>query len=446
MKKLYVLAFIALSLIIALPAFAAPRVALPHRLTWDADMIDSDISGKTGAGVYIAVLDTGLTSNWRDYFPPERIATELGKGFYEPVHYNNQTGQDVEAGYIVETSFIGSTYSTHGTHVVSTIIGYNYYSPTDAAQGYPLPPIYVEGIAPGATIIPVKVLHNYNLGQEGKFVFGTSDAVAAGINYVTSLKLAHPEWPIVISMSIGSSEPAEVEKTAIDNAIAAGVIVVAAAGNDGLAGMDWPGAYPEVISAGSVGWKYEWYAPTTSPPPRYRLWWLQDSTYGYRDIPETTPSGDVYVSDFSGRENQTRAEPFPWAGSQQLDVLAPGSWVRGPFPGTPGYAHLPWWSEGKPRGVPYGGSYYYVGGTSMATPHVSAVAAMLLEKQPTLTQSQVESTLKSTAMPIPAGEMLIYDISPAPPQPPGWYNMTWGGTEATGAGLLQAKAAVDAVP
>jgi len=38
--------------------------------------------------------------------------------------------------------------------------------------------------------------------------------------------------------------------------------------------------------------------------------------------------------------------------------------------------------------------------------------------------------------------MMIYDISPAP----GWYNMTWGGSEATGSGLIQADAAVAAVP
>jgi hypothetical protein len=49
--------------------------------------------GYTGKGVYVAVLDTGLVPNWRDYFPANRIATKLGKGFYEPIHVNPKTGE-----------------------------------------------------------------------------------------------------------------------------------------------------------------------------------------------------------------------------------------------------------------------------------------------------------------------------------------------------------------
>ena len=445
MKRLYlVIPSIIFATVLIVPAFARPPMILMQKSTWDADMINSDSSGYTGKGVYVAVLDTGLTSNWRDYFPAERIATELGMGFYEPVHYNPKTDSEVGDGYVVETSWVGSTYSTHGTHVVSTIIGYNYYSTSDAAAGLSLPPLYIKGIAPDVTIIPVKVLHNYNLGSEGKFVFGTDNAVAAGIDYVRGLKEMHPEWPIVISMSIGAGEPSPVEKAAIDAAIDAGVIIVAAAGNAGSTGMDWPGAYPEVISAGANGWRYEWLTPTTKVP-YYRLWWLQDNTYGYNDIVEPTAATEVYVTDFSSRENQTLAGLYPWAGPQQLDVIAPGSWVRGPFPGTPGYSHLPWWAAGNPpptSPVFRGNNFYYVGGTSMATPHVSSVAAHVLEKDPTLTQAQVEFYIKSTALPIPAGSMTIFDISPTQ----GWYTYSWGGTEATGSGLILADAATAATP
>jgi subtilisin family serine protease len=130
------------------------------------------------------------------------------------------------------------------------------------------------------TIIPVKVLDTYNLppytGPEG-IVFGTDLMVAAGIRYATELKLKGYS-PMIISMSLGGPEPSDIIEDAIKYAIDNGVIVVAAAGNDGLEGMDWPGAYPEVISVGACGWKYEWYGPGyKAPPPRYRLWWLQDS-------------------------------------------------------------------------------------------------------------------------------------------------------------------------
>jgi hypothetical protein len=103
MKKIgLVLTFAVLTLILATPSFAAPKIVLPHRSTWDADMINSPGTGYTGAGVYVAVLDTGLVPNWRDYFPVDRIATHLGKGFIEEVHVDPQTGELIYAGFVHE--------------------------------------------------------------------------------------------------------------------------------------------------------------------------------------------------------------------------------------------------------------------------------------------------------------------------------------------------------
>lgn len=87
------------------------------------------------------------------------------------------------------------------------------------------------------------------------------------------------------------------------------------------------------------------------------------------------------------------------------------------------------------------GNYYYVGGTSMATPHVAGVAAQLLEMDAALDQGQVQMILKATALPIASGSMTVWDLSPTP----GWYTYAWG-DDATGAGLVQADAAVAAVP
>lgn len=105
--------------------------------------------------------------------------------------------------------------------------------------------------------------------------------------------------------------------------------------------MGWPGAYPQVISAAASGWIYEWYKPgLVAPSSRTlgdRLWWLQSNLHGYNDIPESNNAAETYVTLFSSRENQSRVPGFP----QEVDALAPGSWVRGPFPATPGYAHLP---------------------------------------------------------------------------------------------------------
>lgn len=422
--------------------------------TWDSDMINVEAVTQTGAGVYVAVLDTGLVPYWRDYFPEARVATELGAGFEQQVIFKQKNedpcGVEVEVGKLRESTWVGSTTSTHGTHVASTILGYSYYSNYDALAGYELPPIIVRGIAPEVTVIPVKVLADYTIPNlpfctdpgplpAEQVNFGTSEMVAAGINYATDLAIEGYR-PMVINMSLGGSALEPVEQAALDRAIANGVIVVAAAGNEGELGMGYPGAYPPVISAGATGWTGEWLYPDTQTE-RYRMWWLQyfDAPMmpGSGETDDPTETSDVYVTDFS-----SRALP-----GQELDVLAPGSWVRGPFPGVPGYSHLPWWSNG--RGDINGvnpGNFYYVGGTSMATPHVAAAAALLLQADPTLNQAQVEGILKSTALPIEAnGSRYIYNFDH-------WADMPWDSDcegvpcDPVGAGLLQVDAAMSATP
>jgi len=450
------LAAAALLALVSLPStagneFSGSTSTIGGYSTWDSDIINIEKVSQTGRGVYVAVLDTGLVPNWRDYFPEARVAIGLGTGFDQSVNF--KAGADpcqveVEVGKLRQTTWVGSTGSTHGTHVSSTIIGYNYQSPADAAAGFALPPIQVRGIAPEATIIPVKVLADYQTppapqcGQAGgKVVFGTSAMVAAGINYATDLANAGYR-PMVINMSLGGPELESVEKAAIDRAIANGVIVVAAAGNEGVAGMGFPGAYPPVISAGSAGWTGEWLFPGAGP--RYRMWWLQYPNAPIvpfsGDTADPTVASDVYVSDFSSRAIASAG--------QQLDVLAPGSWVRGPFPGDPGFNHLPWWSNGQ--GALRGrnsGNFFYVGGTSMATPHVVSVAALMLQKNPAMQQAQVESILKASALPIPSvGSQLVFDFDH-------FTTIVWdnscgalGSCDAVGRGLIQADKALALTP
>src|SRR5690348_1011536 len=64
--------------------------------TWDSDMINIEKVSQTGAGVYIAVLDTGLVPNWRDYFPEQRIATKLGTGFDQTVTFKARSQSPCE--------------------------------------------------------------------------------------------------------------------------------------------------------------------------------------------------------------------------------------------------------------------------------------------------------------------------------------------------------------
>jgi len=449
-KKIFLVVFVAFLMTFITPVqggnpFRKETSTTSGYSTWDSDMINIEAVTQTGDGVYIAVLDTGLAPNWRDYFPDERIASELGTGFYEELKWNPAIGDFEETtGKLHTTSFVGSRGTTHGTHVTSTIIGYFYDANYDEISGWDIGPIMVRGIAPEVTIIPVKVLADYQVPANPKaepdptpaetVVFGTDRMVAAGIQYIADLAPSL-DGPVIISMSLGGPTPDTLSETAIDNAIDNGVIVVASAGNEGTDGMGWPGAYPQVISVGASGWTEEWLQEIGGELWFDRMWWLQHPSVWDHDIAEPTPVDQVYVADFSSREIPNH--PY---GVQELDVLAPGSWVRGPYPGTPGYSHLPWWSEGIGDLAGWNpGNFYYVGGTSMAAPHVSAVAALILDKDSSIEQSEMETLLEDNALPIPAGFRIIYNPNV------GFISQAWG-DDATGAGLIQAEAALAAIP
>ena len=172
--------------------------------------------------------------------------------------------------------------------------------------------------------------------------------------------------------------------------------------------MGYPGAYAPVISVGSVGWTNEWVSVGGI------AWWRTD-------VADPTVVGDVYVSDFSSREKV----------GQDLDVLAPGSWIVGPYLGN-GASHPPFWSHSQ------NGQYYYLGGTSMASPHVASLVALMLEKNPALTAAQVETILEATALEIPRGSARVDDGSGQVVE------ISWD-SNATGSGLALADAALAAV-
>jgi len=140
----------------------------------------------------------------------------------------------------------------------------------------------------------------------------------------------------VINLSLGSYQSSGIEVAAIDYAVAAGVTVCAAMGNDNSGAPHYPSAFQNVIAVGA------------------------------------TDSDD------------RRALPFcfsPTSGSNYgpaIDVCAPGDWV---------------WST-----VPVeDGSYGYKCGTSMATPHVAGLAALVKALRPSFTPAQVQDIIQKAA-------------------------------------------------
>jgi subtilisin family serine protease len=326
--------------------------------TWDLDAINVTDQGQgrvmaaDGTGVFIGVLDTGLLDNWRQYFSPERIATQYAKSF---------GGSDM--GTISEQpNKWEHDRDGHGTHVTSTILGYNFNG------------VAVNGVAPKATVIPVKVLN-----QSG---IGSSSAVARGIVYFAQLKTGPlKNVPLVVNMSLGGDDFDGVIEAAVSYAISKGVILVAAAGNEGAAGMSYPAAFAPVISVGSVTWNKQAQVPN---------WWFAS------DVAEPTDVNDFRPSSYS-----SRALP-----GQDLDVTAPGNRIYGPYQTNNGAV-----------------GYAVMSGTSMAAPHVAGIVALMVQQNPGLQQHQVESLLESAAV----------DMAPA------------GKDIATGAGLITADKALSLV-
>ena len=362
------------------------------------------VVGYDGDGVYVAVIDSGLPFNWRDYFPEERIAVQYARSFgggggdRGTVSSQPETWERDTAG--------------HGAAVTSVILGFRYN-----LSDPPLPSTF-DGVAPQATVIPVRA---FNESLHNKWW----SAIARAIVYVTDLKVGGTlgNAPLVINMSFGGPDEDVLLRAAIDYAIANGAVVVAAAGNEANAGMRFPGRYAPVISAGGTGTVGEF------PPedPTLIEWILND-------VAENDPSQHL-VAPFSAWE-------LP---GQDLDVLAPGFPIAGVF------------SQGALA------DYTFWGGTSLACPHVAGIAALMLQKNPNLTQPQIEEILENTALPLPPGCRNIRVASPPAPlgAPPGhWYSWRWRdfvnvllfnadfcwNEAAAGHGLVQADAALAATP
>jgi len=159
----------------------------------------------TGAGVVVAVLDTGTTLEHPDLAP--NVWTNFGEiagngidddrnGYVDDVHGVDLTstgaGQDLSDGH------------GHGTHVAGIIAA--------AANGKG-----VVGVAPRAKIMTVKVLDASGAGK--------TSAVAEGIRYAAA------NGARIVNMSLGGDQPDPRIQEAIAAAAAANVLVVCSAGN-----------------------------------------------------------------------------------------------------------------------------------------------------------------------------------------------------------------------
>jgi subtilisin family serine protease len=162
-----------------------------------------------------------------------------------------------------------------------------------------------------------------------------------------------------------------------------GVTIVAAAGNDDL-DLNGPVAHvpsdlPGVISVGATGIR---------PDPLYP----QSDAYDVRAFYSNFGAATTMVA--PGGDFGPPGTPFPYPGGFYLVpttfVAVPGT-LPGITPWTPGYDPGCEVNENCPVG------YFFVGGTSISSPHVAGTAALVIDQTPDLNPHQVQAILKRTA-------------------------------------------------
>ena len=287
----------------------------------------------TGAGVVVAVVDTGVTSH-----PDLNGNVIAGYDFItDAARARDGDGRDAnpqdEGDWTVagecSATWTARNSSWHGTHVAGTI-----GAVTNNAIG-------VAGVAFNARIQPVRVMGRCG-GLESDIVDGI--VWAAGGTVAGAPLNATPARVINLSLGgTGACDPAY--QTAIDAAVARGSVVVVAAGN---ANADSSGHRPascnNVVNVAALD--------REGNRASY-------SNYGTL-VDVSAPGG----------------ETSPTAANGVLSTLNFGTTT--PYPSTGGY-------------------FARLQGTSMAAPHVSGLAALMLSRNPALTPAQIEATLKSSA-------------------------------------------------
>lgn len=215
----------------------------------------------------------------------------------------------------------------------------------------------VAGVAFDVYLMPIKVLDSTGSG--------TYDDIVSGIYY------AADNGANIISMSLGGSSPSTALEDALAYAYNKGITIIAAAGNDGTNVISYPAAY------------------------------------------------DAYVIAVGATQYDKTLAPYSNYGTS-LDIVAPGGNLNVDQNGD-GYGDGILQQTFTLRGINVNWGYYFYQGTSMATPHVSGVAALIYSLGVT-NPDDIRNILQSTA--IDLGD-------------PGW-------DEYYGWGLVNAYAAVQA--
>jgi subtilisin len=318
-------------------AQSVPQINVPA--AWTA--------GYTGAGWSVAILDTGVQTN-HPFLAAKTVSEACfsnagGDGGLTSLCPGGATSSTATGSGVNCSIPVWGDGCAHGTHVAGIAAG------LDAGQGF-------SGVAKAGSLIPMQVFSGDQVnGGVGAF---SSDLIRA-MERVFTLATTRPDFHIAsVNMSLGGSFGYDTqascdmdnpsEKAAIDNLRSIGIATVVASGNGDDAGIGSTNAItaPACISSAiSVGSVNDSSASAFLPPGR-----------GPQDT----------VSSFSN------SAPF-------LSLLAPGSVITSSVPDN---------------------TFATFEGTSMATPHVAGAWALMKQRKPSASVTEILSALSATGVQI----------------------------------------------
>jgi serine protease AprX len=310
--------------------------------------------GYRGAGIGVAVIDSGITT-WHDDL------TYQGSSWL----VRTKNGQR-NAAFVDFVNGRTSPYDDngHGTHVAGIIAGNGYDSLGVRA-----------GIAPDAHLLSLKVLDQYGRGV-------ISNVIAA-LEWSVANKSAYNIRVINLSVGAAVTESYRTDPLtlAAKRAVDAGIVVVTAAGNLGKNSLG-------ETQYGAIG------APGNAP------WVITVGAYSHEG---TVWRSDDVIAGFSSRG------PSAYDYEAKPDIVAPGvGTVSLSDPNSLLYLTKPTALLSGGLGGLLGGGlpYFSMSGTSMASPVVAGSVALMFQANPSLTPNLVKAILQYTAQVYPGYDFL----------------------------------------
>ena len=290
-----------------------PLINLPE--AWDVTTGSSN--------VIVSVIDTGVLLNHPDF------SGQLVAGYdFISVTSIAADGDGIDSNPDDPGDSTGGRPSSfHGSHVAGTIA-----AATNNSTG-------IAGIAWASKIMPLRAL-----GKGGGTSYDINQSILFSAGLANDSGSTPSQKADIINMSLGGGGFSQVDQDVITQARNAGVIIIAAAGNENTATLSYPASYNGVVSVSAVGY-------------------------------------DKSRSSYSN---------FGTA----IDVAAPGGETSVDL-NADGYGDGVLSAAGDDSSGTIQFNYPFYQGTSMASPHIAGVVALMKAQKPALTADELDTLLAS---------------------------------------------------